>query len=143
MYFSFPKLVKFSAIMSSNMFFATSSFSSHSGTPIMRMLLCLMLSQRSLKLFPFFKILCSFFCLAKTVSTTLSSTLLICSYVSSNLLLIHSSLIFSSFIIFFISVWFFFIFSNSFLLLFSLCSSTFCPELFEHLYDHHHECFIG
>ena len=48
---SFPVLWKFSIIISSNIFSDPFSFSSSSGTPIIRMLVCLMLSQRSLKLF--------------------------------------------------------------------------------------------
>ena len=59
------------------------------------------------------------------VSTTLSSSSLICSYVSFGLLLIPSSVFFISVIIFFISIWLFFIFSNSLLKTsnFSLCLS--------------------
>ena len=49
----FPTLGKFSAIISSNIFSGSFSVSSPSGTPIMRMLLRLMLSQRSLRLSSF------------------------------------------------------------------------------------------
>ena len=45
---SFPMLGKFSTIISSNIFSSPFSLSSPSGIPIMRMLLCLMLSQMSL-----------------------------------------------------------------------------------------------
>ena len=48
------RLGKFSAIMSSNRFSVLFSLSSHSGTPIMPMLVSLMLSLRSLKLSSFF-----------------------------------------------------------------------------------------
>ena len=51
---SFPMLGKFSTIISSNVFSGPFCLSSPSGTPIMQMLLCLMLSQRSLRLFSFF-----------------------------------------------------------------------------------------
>ena len=51
---SFPRLGKFSAIISSNKLSAPFSLSSLSGTPIVQMLTCLMLSQRSLKVSSFF-----------------------------------------------------------------------------------------
>jgi len=53
---SFPTLGKFPAIISSNIFSGPFSLSSPSGTLIMRMLVCLMLYQRSLSLhlFSFF-----------------------------------------------------------------------------------------
>ena len=58
---SIPRLGKFSAIILSNTFLPFSlSLSSPSGTPIMRMLVCLVLSQRSLKLF--FLLKTFFFC---------------------------------------------------------------------------------
>ena len=50
---SFPMLGKFSAIISSNIFLSSFSLSS-AGTPIMQMLVCLMLSQRTLRLCSFF-----------------------------------------------------------------------------------------
>ena len=50
----FPMLGKFSTIISSNIFSGPFSLSSPSGTPIMRMLVHLMLSQRSLRLSSFF-----------------------------------------------------------------------------------------
>ena len=74
---SFPMLGKFSTIISSNIFSGPSSLSSPSGTPIMRMLLRLMLSQRSLRLSSFHFILFSFFCSAAVNSTILSSRSLI------------------------------------------------------------------
>ena len=51
---SFPMLGKFSTIVSSNIFSDPFSLSSPSGTPIMRMLVHLMLSQSSLRLSSFF-----------------------------------------------------------------------------------------
>uniref|UniRef100_A0A9L0RMJ1 Uncharacterized protein n=1 Tax=Equus caballus TaxID=9796 RepID=A0A9L0RMJ1_HORSE len=56
----FLKLGKFSSIISSNKFSATLSLSSTSGTPIIRMLPHLILSQSSLRLFSFCLILFSF-----------------------------------------------------------------------------------
>ena len=64
-----------------------------------------------------------------------SFSLLTCSSVSSNLLLIPSSVFFISVIAFLSSVLFYFIFSNS-LLNFSQCSSILLPCV-EHLYDHY------
>ena len=54
---------------------------------------------------------CSFLCSASVISTTQSSSLLICFSLSPNLLLIPSSLFFISVIVFFNYLWFF-IFSN-------------------------------
>ena len=127
----------------------------------MRMLVCLVLPQRSLKLSSFLFLIflnfilfylfflynrfllviyfihiskcmsipiCphffSFFCLASVISTTLSSSSLIHSSVSSNILFIPSSVYFISFILFFISVWFF-IFLNS---LFKTSNFSFCSS---------------
>ena len=58
----FPGLGKFSATVSSNKFSAP--FSSPSGTPIIQILVCLMLSLKSLKLASLFFILFFFFCAA-------------------------------------------------------------------------------
>ena len=80
---SFYRLRTFSAIISSNKCSAPFSLFSPFGTPIMQMLVCLMLSQKSLKLFSFLKMLFSFFCSAWVIFTTLSSRSLICSSVSS------------------------------------------------------------
>ena len=51
---SFPMLGKFSAIISSNVFSGPFSLSSPSGNPLMRMLVCSVLSQRFLRLSSFF-----------------------------------------------------------------------------------------
>ena len=67
------------------------SLSSPSGFPIMRTLVLLMFSQRSLKLSSFLFILFFFFCSASVISTTLSSSLLIHSSASFSLQLIPSS----------------------------------------------------
>ena len=77
--------------------------------PYTEMLVCLMLSERSLKLSLFLFILFSFFCLASVISIILFSSSLICSSASLNLLLFPSSVFLILVIIFFSSVWFFFI----------------------------------
>ena len=60
---SFPILGKFSTIVSSSIFSWSFFLSSSSGTPMIRMLGHLTLSQRSLRLFSFLLILFSFFLL--------------------------------------------------------------------------------
>ena len=72
------------------------------------MLVCLMLSQRSLRLSSFLFILFSLFYSTAVNSTILSSRSLICSYASVILLLIPSSVFFTSVIVLFISVCLFF-----------------------------------
>ena len=73
-----------------------------SGTPIIPMLVCLMLSQRSLRLSSILFILFSLFCSAVVISTILSSRSLICFYASVILLLIPSREFLVSFIVLFI-----------------------------------------
>ena len=73
-------------------------FSSSSGTLIIRMLVCLVLSQRSLRLSSILFILFSLFCSSALISTLLSSSSLICSSASVFLLLIPSSYFFISII---------------------------------------------
>ena len=85
------------------------------GTPIMRTLVHLILSQRPLKLSSFLFILFSLSCSMAVISTTLSSSSLIRSSASFILLLILSSVFFISVTVFFKFVWLFFIFSNSLL----------------------------
>ena len=93
MYVSFRRLGNFSAIISSNN--SSSTFSLLLlGPHTMQMLVPLMLSQRSLKLSSFLFIIFSFFCSASVISTTLSSSSLIHSSVSFNVLLISSSVYF-------------------------------------------------
>ena len=70
---SFSMLGKFSTVTSSNIFSGPFSLSYPSGTPIMRILLCLMLSQRSLRLSSFLFILFPLFCSMAVNSTILSS----------------------------------------------------------------------
>lgn len=80
------------------------------GTPTMWMLVYMIFFQRSLKLFSF---LLSFFFFPvwPDFSITMSSSLLIHSYISSNILLVSSRVLFISVIIFF-SIWFFYTFSK-------------------------------
>ena len=85
---SFPVLAKFSSIISSNIFSVHFSLSSPSGTPIMPMLVCLILSQGSLRLSSFLLILFSLLCSMAMNSTILSSSSLICSSAAVFLLLI-------------------------------------------------------
>ena len=79
-------------------------FSSSSGTPIIRMLVHLMLSQRSLRVSSIIFILFSLFCSAVVISTILSYTSLIHSSASVILLLIPSREFLISFIVLFIIV---------------------------------------
>ena len=99
---SFPMLGKFSAIISSNIFYGPFSLSSPSGTPIMQMLLRLMLSHMPLRLSSFLFILYSLFCSTAVNSTILYSRSLIRSSASVILLLIPSSVVFISVITLFI-----------------------------------------
>ena len=69
-----PILGKFSTIISSSIFSWPLFLSSSSGTPMIQMLGCLILSQRSLRLSSFLLILFSFFLSASFISTILSST---------------------------------------------------------------------
>ena len=125
---SSSRLGRFSAIISSNIFSSplSLSLSPPSGTPIMQMLVHLMLSQRALKLSPFF----FFFCSDSVISTNLSSSFVICFSVSSDLLLIPYSVFYISVIVC-SSLWFFlYMFLNSLLRTFnsSLCSSSLFPS---------------
>ena len=86
---SFSMLGKFSTIVSSK-FFSYPFFFSSSGTHIVRMLVRLILSQRSLRLSSVLFILFSLFCSSQVISTILSSNSLICSSASDILLLIPS-----------------------------------------------------
>ena len=87
---SFHILGKFSTIIYSNIFSVPFFSSSSSGTPIIRMLVCLMLSQRSLRLSSILFILFSLFCSAVFIYSILSSRSLIRSSASVILLLILS-----------------------------------------------------
>ena len=69
---SFPMLGKFLMIFYSNMFSGPLPPTPTSGTPIMQILLCLIFSQRSLRL-SFFHSFFSLFCSTAVISTILSS----------------------------------------------------------------------
>ena len=124
------------------MFSALFSLSSPSGIPIVRILLCLILSQRSLKLLLFFSsffyptILIGWFpqfCLPGHICVF--KYYLICW-----LLLIPSTVFFIWVNVFFNTDCFFLIVSLS--LLKSQCVPVFLSK-FEHIYDHSFELFIG
>ena len=83
-------------------------FFSSSGTPIIQMLVCLILSQRSLRLSSVLFILFTLFCSSEVISTILSSSSLIHSSASDILLLIPSRVFLISVIVLFISVCLFF-----------------------------------
>ena len=91
---SFPILGKFSTIISSSIFLWSFFLSSFSGTPMIRMLGHLTLSQKSLRLSSFLLIHFSFFLSVSFISTILSSTSLILSSASLILLLVPSRVFF-------------------------------------------------
>ena len=74
---SFSMWGKFSTIISSKIFSYPFFFSSSSGTPMIQMLVCLILSQRSLRLSSVLFILFTLFCSSEVISTILSSSSLI------------------------------------------------------------------
>ena len=84
---SFSILGKFSTIISSKNFSYPFFLSSSSGAPIIQVLVCLIFSQMSLRLSSVLVILFTLFCSLKVISTTLSSSSLICSSASDILLL--------------------------------------------------------
>ena len=104
---SFFRFHKFSVIIYSNTFH-NPSLSSPSETPIMGMLVHLMLSQRSLKLFSFFKVCFSFYCTDWVISI-----------IPSSRSLMHSSLSLSCYSFFLVCVFFLktSFYSSSFLLI--------------------------
>ena len=71
-------LGNFSAIISSNIFSGPFSLSSPSRNPIMQMLVHLMFSQRSCKLFSFIFILFSIFCYMAVLSTSVLQVIDLC-----------------------------------------------------------------
>ena len=91
---SFPMLSKFSTIISSKFFWCSFFSSSSSGTPIIQILVHLILSQRSLRLFSVLFILFTLFCSSEVIFIILSSSSLICSPASEILLLIPSRVFF-------------------------------------------------
>ena len=128
---SYPILGKFLTIVSSNIFSDPFFFCSSSGTSVIRMLVHLVLSQRSLRWFSILFILFSLFCSSAVIYTILSSSSLICSSASVILLLIPSSVFFISVIVLFISVCLFFSSSRSLLhisYIFSIHASILFPR---------------
>lgn len=106
------------------------------------MLVCLMLSQRSLRVPLLFKILFFFSALS---SITLSSSSVIYSSALSSLLLNPSAVFFSSVIVFFhsvTSIWYFLIFSISVEIL-TVIHPFFHSKFGEHPYDQYFESFIN
>ena len=93
---SFPMLGKCSAIIPSNIFSGSFSLYFPSRAPIMQMLVCLLLSERSLRLSSFLFIHFSIFCSAAVISTVPSSGPFICSSASVTLLSIPSCALFLS-----------------------------------------------
>ena len=111
---SFSILGTFSTIISSKFFSYPFFFSSSSGTPIVQILVHLILSQRSLKLFSVLFILFTVFCSSEVISIILSSSLWIGSS-ASDILLLNSSRVFL------ISVIVLFVSACLFLILLGLC----------------------
>ena len=102
-------------------------FLSTSGISVMRILMCLMLSQRSLKLSSFIFIRLLQFCFMAVISTILSSSSLTHSSASLILLLICSSVLFIAISVLFILIcWFF---SSSRSLLNSSCMFSFSASI--------------
>ena len=121
-------LGKFSTLISSKIFSYPFFFYSSSGTHIMQMLVCLIVSQRSLRLFSVPFILFTLFCSSEVISTILSSSSLISSSVSDILLLIPSRVFLISVIVLFVSAHLFFNSSRSWLIdsyIFSIWFSRF------------------
>ena len=87
---SFSMFGKFSTIISSKTLSYPFFFSSSSGTPVIWMLVCLILSQRSLRLSSVLSFFFTLFYSSEVISTFLSSSSLIRSSASDILLLIPS-----------------------------------------------------
>ena len=100
---SFSMLGKFSTYLF-KIFSYPFFFSSSSGTPIIWMLMHLIWSQRSLRLFSTLFILFTLFCSSEVISTISSSSTLTCSSTSGILVLIPSRVYLISVIVLFVSV---------------------------------------
>ena len=105
---SFSTLGTVSTIISSKIFPYPFFFPSSSGTPIIQRLVCLILSQRSLRLSSVLFILFTLVCSSEVISTILSSSSLSRSFASDIVLLIPSRVFLISVIVLFVSVWLFF-----------------------------------
>ena len=138
---SFSMLGKFSTTISWKIFSSLFYFSSSSGTPIIRVLVHLIWSQRSLKLSSVLFILFTLFCSSEVISTILCSSSLIHSSASDILLLIPSRVFLISVIMLFVSVCLFFNSSRSLLIDF-LHFLHFAFKVFDHLYYHYSKFFF-
>ena len=105
---SFSMLGNFSTIISSKIFSYPFFFSSSSVIPIIRMLVCLIFFQRSLRLSSVLFILFTLFCSSELISTILSSSSLYRPSTSDILPLIPSRVYLISVIVMFVSVCLFF-----------------------------------
>ena len=121
-------LGKFSTIISSKIFSYPFFFSFSSGSPIIQMLVCLILSQRPLRLSSVLFILFTLFCSSEVISTILSSSSLVRSSAADILLFTPSRVFLISVIVLFVSVCLFFNSSRSLLIdsyIFSILFSRF------------------
>ena len=134
---SFSMLGKFSAISSSKIFSYPFFSYSSSGIPIIRMLVHLILSQRSLRLSSVLFILFTFFCSSEVISTIVSSSSPIRSSVSDILLLIPSRIFLISVIVLFLCLFF----NSSKSLIYSCIFFHFVFNIFN-LYYHYSEIFF-
>ena len=148
---SFPRLGKFPPRISPTIFSGTFSFSSSSETPIIWVWMCLMLSQRSLKLSSFLFTLYSIFCSAVVISTILSSSSLIHSSGSLNSTIDSFQCIFNfNYCVVNYTQWAYWFLCSSvlwvlvkhFLYLLDLCLPSVSDSL-DHLYYHYSEFFSG
>ena len=97
----FPMLGKFSAIISSNIFSGLFFLSSPQGTPIMKTLTCLMLSQKYFRLSSFLFFFFFFFFFILFLSSDFHRSVFQVTYLFFCLLWIHSSVLFVSVCLFF------------------------------------------
>ena len=115
-YISFSMLGNFSTVISSKNVLIPFLFLFFFWDPIIQMLVCLILSQRSLRLSSVLFILFTLFCSSEVIFTILSSSSLIHSSASDILLLIPSRVFLISVIVLFVSVCLFFNSSRSLLI---------------------------
>ena len=109
---SFSVLGKLSIMISSKNFSHSFFFSSYSGTLIIQMFMCLILSQKYLTLSSVFFSIFTLFWFSEVISTVLSFSSLIHSSVSDILLLIPSRVFLISIFVLFVSVCLFFNYSR-------------------------------
>ena len=143
---SFPMLGRFSTILSLKNCAVPFFFSSSSGTSITQMLVCLILSQKCLKLSSMIFILFPLLWWSATISTILSSSSLFHSSASVTLFLFPSRVFLFSVVVLLIFVCLFFISSISLviMLIVLVASWHFMHSVFkvlERLYHHYSEFF--